>query len=184
MESPLLVLKLPEISWKLAKGGGGGDVEGWGWRERFRVNGKEGWWSTSSVEFRLRLAILVDGGVGPRVRLFTESWSPVVAGREDSGCFSWSSGDEFVYISVVMSNRLDLRRRLLWLFSRRKYFWAWLATWVGVRVLTKFLDIPLQSPFPTLCNPTRNCRCSSSVHGTPLFRSWLRAEGWMTSSEA
>lgn len=74
-----------------------------------------------------------------------------------------------ITVSVVMSNRLDLRRRLLLLlFRRRKYFWAWLATWVGVRVLTKFLEIPLQSPFPTLFNPTRNSRCSSSVHGTPI----------------
>lgn len=194
LASPLLLLKLPEISWNLAMVlllvGGGDDVDGWCWRERCRVNAKEeGWWSissSSSVEFRLRLAIFVDGGMSTRVDgLITELSSPVVAGSNDSGCFSSSSGEEFVYVSVVMSNRLDLRRRLLLLlFRRRKYFWAWLATWVGVRVLTKFLEIPLQSPFPTLFNPTRNSRCSSSVHGTPLFRSWQRAEGWMTSSEA
>lgn len=69
--------------------------------------------------------------------------------------------------SVVMSKRLERRRRRLRLFRRRKYFWAWLATWVGVRVLTYFLEIPLQSPFPTFCNPMRNSLCSSSVHGTP-----------------
>lgn len=68
---------------------------------------------------------------------------------------------------VVISKRLDLRRRRLKLFRRRKYFWAWLATWVGVRVFTKFLEIPLQSPFPTFCNPNKNSLCSSSVHGIP-----------------
>lgn len=66
-----------------------------------------------------------------------------------------------------MSKRLDLRRLRLWLLRRRKYFWAWLATWVGVRVFTKFLEIPLQSPFPTFCNPNKKSLCSSSVHGTP-----------------
>ena len=69
--------------------------------------------------------------------------------------------------SVVMSKRLDRRRRRLTLFRLRKYFWAWLATWVGVRVFTKFLEIPLQSPLPTFCNPKRNSLCSSSVQGTP-----------------
>jgi len=29
-------------------------------------------------------------------------------------------------VSVVMSKRLDLRRRRFWLWRRRKYFWAWL----------------------------------------------------------
>jgi hypothetical protein len=44
-----------------------------------------------------------------------------------------------------------------------------IATCVGVRVFTKFLDIPLQSPSPTFCNPSRNSLCSSSVHGTPAI---------------
>lgn len=70
--------------------------------------------------------------------------------------------------SVVISKRLDLRRRRLRLLRRRKYFWAWLATCVGVLVFTKFLEIPLQSPFPTFCRPNRNSLCSSSVHGTPI----------------
>lgn len=69
--------------------------------------------------------------------------------------------------SVVISKRLDRRRRRLRLLRRRKYFWAWLATCVGVRVFTKLREIPLQSPFPTFCNPKRNNLCSSSVHGTP-----------------
>lgn len=68
-----------------------------------------------------------------------------------------------------MSKRLDRRRRRLRLLRRRKYFWAWLATCVGVRVLTKFLEIPFQSPFPAFSNPNRNSLCSSSVHGTPVY---------------
>lgn len=95
-----------------------------------------------------------------------------------------SSIAELIHVSVVISNRLDRRRLLLWLLRRRKYFWAWLATWVGVRVFTKFLEIPLQSPFPTFCKPNKNSLCSSSVHGTPLLRSWLLPEAWTTSSEA
>lgn len=70
--------------------------------------------------------------------------------------------------SVVMSKRLDRRRRRFWLLRRRKYFWAWLATCVGVRVFTKFLEIPFQSPFPTFWSPNKNSLCSSSVHGTPI----------------
>ncbi|CAA7410933.1 unnamed protein product [Spirodela intermedia] len=56
-----------------------------------------------------------------------------------------------------MSNRLDrlfLLEELLW---RMKYFWAWLATWVG-------------SPLPSFCRPRRNILCSSSVHGTPASK--------------
>lgn len=86
--------------------------------------------------------------------------------------------------SVVMSKRLERRRRRLRLVRRRKYFWAWLATCVGVRVLTKFLEIPLQSPFPTFCNPKRNSLCSSSVHGTPRLRSRTQPEWWGTASSA
>jgi len=38
--------------------------------------------------------------------------------------------------SPVMSNRLDRRLRFVRLDCRMKCFWAWLATWVGVRVVT------------------------------------------------
>lgn len=71
-------------------------------------------------------------------------------------------------LELAISKRLV--RRLLWwrvVACRRKYFWAWLATCVGDFVTTKFLEIPLQSPFPSFSNPIRNIRCSSSVHGTP-----------------
>lgn len=98
---------------------------------------------------RFRSAILRDGWTG---------------GIPPSGVLS------SVWVSGVMSKRLNLRRRRLWFVRRRKYFWAWLATWVGVRVFTKFLDIPLQSPLPTLCSPVRNNLCSSSVHGVPEIK--------------
>lgn len=69
----------------------------------------------------------------------------------------------------TMSKRLE-RRFFLWMVARRrKYFWAWLATWVGVLLVTYFLEIPLQSPFPSFSSPTRNARCSSSVHATPTY---------------
>lgn len=71
---------------------------------------------------------------------------------------------------MTTSNRLERRFFLLELVCRRKYFWAWLATWVGVLVETNSLEIPLQSPFPRTSSPFRNFRCSSSVHGTPANR--------------
>lgn len=52
-------------------------------------------------------------------------------------------------------------------FCLRKYFWAWLATWVGVLVVTKRSEIPIQSPFPISFSPAKNFRCSSVVHATP-----------------
>lgn len=117
-------------------------------------------------------------------RLLIRFFCCCIAGWGTDSCCVLSSIAEPKTVSVVMSKRLDLRRLRLWLLRRRKYFWAWLATWVGVRVLTKFLEIPLQSPFPTFCNPSKNSLCSSSVHGTPRFRSRFLAEGWTTSSEA
>lgn len=72
-------------------------------------------------------------------------------------------------ISKRLDRRFFLLIRVAW---RRKYFWAWLATWVGVLVVTNVLDIPLQSPFPSFSSPTRNVLCSSSVQGTPFFLSW------------
>ncbi|CAA6665285.1 unnamed protein product [Spirodela intermedia] len=41
-------------------------------------------------------------------------------------------------------------------FRRMKYFWAWLATCVGVLEMTKFLDMLLQSPLPNLSRPSKN----------------------------
>lgn len=69
--------------------------------------------------------------------------------------------------SVTASKRLDLLLFWVRLFCLRKYFWAWLATCVGVRVVTKCREMPRQSPFPSFSRPARNIRCSSSVHGTP-----------------
>lgn len=64
--------------------------------------------------------------------------------------------DESPPSTLVMSWMLD---RLLPLFTelrRMKYFWAWLATCVGVLVSTKFRDMLRQSPFPYLSKPRRN----------------------------
>lgn len=55
-----------------------------------------------------------------------------------------------VPLTVVISCMLDLLLFLLSELSRMKYFWAWLATWVGVLDTTKFLEILLQSPLPYL----------------------------------
>ena len=84
--------------------------------------------------------------------------------------------------------------RLFRLLCRIKYFWAWLATCVGVRDSTKCRLMPRQSPcaqghricgaaprnkehhlsvaraFPSFWRPTRKRRCSSSLHGMPKAR--------------
>ena len=64
-----------------------------------------------------------------------------------------------------------LLSRLLMELSLIKYFWACEATCVGVLLTTKFLDIDLQSPLPYFSKPSKNSRCSSSVHGIPFFLS-------------
>jgi len=51
---------------------------------------------------------------------------------------------------------LDRRLSLLIELSRMKYFWAWEATWVGVREITKLREMLRQSPFPNLASPSRN----------------------------
>jgi len=89
---------------------------------------------------------------------------------------SLSSGEVvFVKWTVVMSWMLGRLLSLSPEFSLRKYFWAWLATWVGVLVMTNFLEMFLQSPLPCFWRPIRNRLCSSSVHGTPFFLSWSNA---------
>mmetsp|Transcript_11637 Transcript_11637/g.36867 ORF Transcript_11637/g.36867 Transcript_11637/m.36867 type:complete len:225 (+) Transcript_11637:364-1038(+) len=56
----------------------------------------------------------------------------------------------------VMSWMEDLRLSFLFMeLSRMKYFWAWDATWVGVREMTKFRDMLRQSPLPNLASPSR-----------------------------
>lgn len=59
-------------------------------------------------------------------------------------------------LTLVISCMLDRLLSLFIEFNRMKYFCAWLATCVGVRVTTKFLDILRQSPFPYLSRPRRN----------------------------
>mmetsp|Transcript_58705 Transcript_58705/g.187258 ORF Transcript_58705/g.187258 Transcript_58705/m.187258 type:complete len:201 (-) Transcript_58705:253-855(-) len=56
-------------------------------------------------------------------------------------------------------------------WRRRKCFWAWDATWVGVLVGTKCREIPRQFPLPSFLRPTRNAMCSLSVHGIPFLDS-------------
>lgn len=59
-------------------------------------------------------------------------------------------------LTLVMSWMLDRLLSLFMELRRMKYFWAWLATCVGVLVTTKFREMLLQSPFPYLSNPRRN----------------------------
>lgn len=92
---------------------------------------------------------------------------------------SWSGVQFIITLSLITtSNRLERRFFLLELVCLRKYFCAWLATWVGVRVVTNNLEIPLQSPFPRSSSPLRNFRCSSSVHGTPANREMMSCCWW------
>ena len=65
------------------------------------------------------------------------------------------------------SNTLDLGFFLSIVAFRKKYFWAWLATWDGDLVVTNFCEIPFQSPLPSFFKPIRNILCSSSVHRFP-----------------
>lgn len=80
-----------------------------------------------------------------------------------------SSSPSTAAVSWMLVRRFSLRVAEL---RRMKYFWAWLATWVGVRDVTKVREMERQSPLPNLDSPCRNSRCSSSVQGTPLRLSW------------
>ena len=70
--------------------------------------------------------------------------------------FWWTGIATELLSTVVMSWMLDLFLSFFTEFWRRKYFWAWLATWVGVLVTTTFLEMLLQSPFPNLRSPIKN----------------------------
>lgn len=59
-------------------------------------------------------------------------------------------------LTLVMSWMLDRRLSLFMELRRIKYFWAWLATCVGVREMTKLREMLRQSPFPNLASPSRN----------------------------
>ena len=72
--------------------------------------------------------------------------------------------------AATISNKLDRLFRLLTFVCLMKYFCACDATCVGVLVVTKCLEMPRQSPFPSFCNPIKKFLCSSSVHATPTSR--------------
>lgn len=59
-------------------------------------------------------------------------------------------------LTVVISCMLDLLLSFPPESCLIKYFWAWLATWVGVLVVTKLREIFRQSPFPYFFSPNRN----------------------------
>ena len=61
-----------------------------------------------------------------------------------------------VRFTVVMSWMLALLLSLPPESCLMKYFCAWLATWVGVRVITKLREMFLQSPLPYFFSPSRN----------------------------
>lgn len=77
----------------------------------------------------------------------------------DSGPSFSGDGGDFASsrFTVVMSCMLDLRLSFPPESCRMKYFCAWLATCVGVLVVTKFREMFLQSPFPYFFNPNKNC---------------------------
>mmetsp|Transcript_12730 Transcript_12730/g.30193 ORF Transcript_12730/g.30193 Transcript_12730/m.30193 type:complete len:235 (+) Transcript_12730:306-1010(+) len=85
------------------------------------------------------------------------------------GTCAWCGLPPVVLVMSWMLVRF-LSRRLIEL-SRMKYFCAWLATCVGVLVVTKLREMLRQSPLPNFASPSRNSRCSSSVQGTPFRRS-------------
>ena len=49
----------------------------------------------------------------------------------------------------------------------KKCFWAWEATWVGVRVGTQYCEMAFHAPLPYTLSPARKAPCSSSVQGAP-----------------
>lgn len=109
-------------------------------------------------------------GVAPSMNFYIEwpeCWYPDDSpwpwsgGWFGMGNCSWSGDDPTLEIqflctgpgtrllsAVVMSWMLDLFLSFFPEVCRMKYFWAWLATWVGVLVTTTFLEMLLQSPFP------------------------------------
>ena len=81
-----------------------------------------------------------------------KAWYPPWLGR----LVGAGGGTVKLSMAVVISWMLDLFLSFLPEVWRRKYFWAWLATWVGVLVTTTFLDMLLQSPFPYRSSPIKN----------------------------
>ena len=84
---------------------------------------------------------------------------------------------KYIVDIFTKSKRLDRRLFCFMIVCLRKYFWAWLATWVGLLVVTKCREIPRQSPFPNFSRPSRNLWCSSSHHGIPV-QFWKLLYDW------
>ncbi|CAA6655105.1 unnamed protein product [Spirodela intermedia] len=78
-----------------------------------------------------------------------------------------------------MSCMLDLLLSLPPELSLMKYFWAWLATWVGVLVVTKFLDMFLQSPSHTSSSPSRTSCISTTSESNPRSISRGKIANWV-----
>eukprot|EP00963_Diacronema_lutheri_P011338 scaffold1368_cov333-Pavlova_lutheri.AAC.33 len=94
--------------------------------------------------------------------------SSVSMGRRTQMGSCHRCGPSFRGSHTVFSTRLNRLFLLDTPWSLKKCFWACDATCVGVRVGTKYLETPLQFPFPSFFRPTRNAKCSDSVHGTPV----------------
>lgn len=127
MLSPLLLLKLPDISWNVVCLVVDDGDDCWSEEfegvavERFSVSGNGGsWWSSKVV--KLSLAILVDGGMGiggmifpvvlfaffaganPSVRLSNESWHPVSCDLIGNNAVVYFPGSSFGFVGGFWSS--------------------------------------------------------------------------------
>lgn len=83
-------------------------------------------------------------------------WSTVEFSGEEGILLSGEGVFASTRFTVVMSWMLALRLSFPPECCLMKYFCAWLATWVGVLVITKLREIFLQSPLPYFFSPIRN----------------------------
>lgn len=107
------------------------------------------------------------------------SWMTAAEGLGDGGLLF---SDEEVAVSsrltVVISWMLDLLLSFPPVSCLLKYFWAWLATWVGVLVVTKLREIFLQSPLPNFLRPIRNCLQGNKLKKKKKNTWWIAAVLW------
>lgn len=99
------------------------------------------------------------GAIWPCTLCFSDCPTPIVLEETVLLCCpvigAWLLATSPLF-TLVMSWILDLLLSLFIEFNLMKYFCAWLATWVGVLDITKFLEMLLQSPFPNLSRPSKN----------------------------